>query len=88
MIHLSQRLICPVCSGCGVWWMVDGYGMWRVCVWWMGQDGMGNQIGAGGAEHIARALEMNTTITTIDLPCGRQMNVVNVVDGGWGRMEW
>ena len=30
-----------------MWWMVDGYGMWRVCarVWWMGQDGMDNHIG-------------------------------------------
>ena len=51
---------------CGGWWMDMGCGV-CVCVWWMGQDGMGNQIGDGGAQHMARALEMNTTITEIDL---------------------
>ena len=60
--HKDRSARCVVDVGC-----VDGYGMWRVCVLWMGQDGMGNNIGDIGAEHIARALEKNTTITTIYL---------------------
>ena len=61
-------LECVVDVVCGGWWMDMGCGVFVcVCVWWMGQDGMDNQIGDGGAEHIARALEKNTTITYLDL---------------------
>ena len=37
---------------------------------WCANGGMGNQIGAGGAEHIAHALEKNTTIKEINLCSG------------------
>ena len=68
--HMDQSGLCVVDVVCGGWWMDMGCGVCVcVCVWWMGQDGMDNQIGDGGAEHIARALEKNTTITMLTLHC-------------------
>ena len=37
----------------------------------MREDRAADEIGAVGAEHIGRALEMNSVVITINLACGR-----------------
>ena len=50
----------------GTRWAMNVCGAWRARVR-IKHDKMDNNIGAGGAERIAQALEMNTTITKINM---------------------